>query len=88
MTSIQIIFALKPLNFNVIFFEKKFFVSWAIRPFVRMKFWYSRQPLRIFLLGLYLSHVFYFRTEANYSNLNGAVIMLALPKPGLHPYNT
>ena len=40
------------------------FVSWALRPFVRMKFSYSRWPLRILCLALYLSHAFFFRTEA------------------------
>ena len=40
------------------------FVSWALRPFVRMKFSYSCWPLRVLWLTLYLSHAFHFRTEA------------------------
>ena len=40
------------------------FVSWALWAFVRMKFLYSRWPLRILWLALYLSPALYFRTEA------------------------
>ena len=47
-----------------IFRTHSIFVSWALRRFVRMKFPYSRWPLRILWLALYLSHAFYFRTEA------------------------
>ena len=47
-----------------IFRTHSIFVSWALRPFVRMKFSYSRWPLRILWLALYLSHAFYFRMEA------------------------
>ena len=47
-----------------IFRTHSIFVSWALQPFVRMKFSYSRWPLRILWLVLYLSHAFYFRTEA------------------------
>ena len=47
-----------------IFRTHSIFVIWALRPFVRMKFCTVAQwPLRIFLLALYLSHAFYFRTE-------------------------
>ena len=47
-----------------IFRTHSIFVSWALRAFVCMKFSYSRWPLRILWLALYLSHAFYFRTEA------------------------
>ena len=40
------------------------FVVWALRPFVCIKCSYSRGPLRILWLALYLSHAFYFHTEA------------------------
>ena len=47
-----------------IFRTHSVFVSWALRPFVRMTFLYSCWPLRILWLALYLLHAFYFRTEA------------------------
>ena len=47
-----------------IFRAHSIFVSWALRPFVRVKFSYSRWPLRIVWLALYLLHAFYFRMEA------------------------
>ena len=46
-----------------IFRTHSIFVAWALRPFVRMKFSYSRWPLQILWDALYLSHAFYFRTE-------------------------
>ena len=39
------------------------FVSWALRPFVRMKFSYSCWLLQILWLAMYLSHAFYIHTE-------------------------
>ena len=43
-----------------IFRTHSIFVSWALRPFVRMKFSYSRWLLRILWLASYLSHAFFF----------------------------
>ena len=45
-----------------IFSTLSIFVSWALRPFVRMKFSYSCWLLQILWLALYLSHAFYIRT--------------------------
>ena len=47
-----------------IFRMHSIFVSWALRPFIHMKFSHSRWPVRILWLASYLSHAFYFRTEA------------------------
>ena len=47
-----------------IFRVHSIFVSWALRPRVGITFSYSRWPLRILWLALYLSHAFYFHTEA------------------------
>ena len=42
----------------------KFLYAGDLWPFVRMKFLYSRWPLRILWLALSFSYAFYFRTEA------------------------
>ena len=47
-----------------IFRTHSIFVSRALRPFARMTFSNSRQPLRVLRLALYLSHAFYFCAEA------------------------
>ena len=47
-----------------IFRTLSIFVSWALQRFVRMKFSYSRWPMHMLWLAEYLSHAFYFRTEA------------------------
>ena len=46
-----------------IFRTHSIFVSSALQPFVRMKFSYSRWPMQMLFLAVYLSHAFYFRTE-------------------------
>ena len=46
-----------------IFCTHSIFVSWALRPFVRMNISYGRWPLQILWHALYLPHAFYFRTE-------------------------
>ena len=46
-----------------IFRTHSIFVSWALRPFVRMKFSYGRWPPQILWHALYLPNAFYFRTE-------------------------
>ena len=65
-----------------IFRTHSIFVSWALQPFVRIKFPYSRWPLPILWLALCLSHAFYFRTEAmarlKYTKITGIQNILDL----------